>query len=583
MNGHISRRTFMRGAAGGALAGASLPLLLAACGGAASSASSGTTASVGSSSSTKVANLYPTYAPVQGGPKPDFPSSGPEYEDGFSFYPKNATKLWTKDPPGSGGVVNAFTIRLSGLPATPVDQNLAWQAVNKQLNADVRFNNPLSADYNAKLAAVMAGNDLPDIILFNGGLTNITSISGVSNLGAFLEQSMADLTPYLAGDAAKDYPFMAAIPTFAWKNSGCAYNGKLYMWPLERYLPGNAWMRNVDIWDKEIGPGYVPKNADDFKRILVQLTSPKDTRYAIGGTTGIVSGGGINVTSLLRIFPSMFGAPNNWKADASGNLVKDYETPEYKEAVGYFRDLVTAGVFFPDTLTAPTGPTQQSFPTGKSVLTLASFGVTWTSMWNALQAIKPPVKFLPLPPFPGHDGAKPVHYPGPGFLVTLGLKKAAPNRLKELLGIADWLAAPFGSAEDLLLTYGLSPADYTLDADGHPVATAKTSADVDAVGWKYINQRPQVASFPGWPDFAKMATDFEKVAIPAGVPDASVGLISQTQSSKGITLAQAWIDGMTDILLGRRQLSEYDGLLKAWQTGGGNQIRMELQKAMASA
>ena len=56
--------------------------------------------------------------------------------------------------------------------------------------------------------------------------------------GAFLEHSMADLTPYLGGDAVKDYPFLAAIPTFAWKNSGCVYNGKLYMWPLERYLPG---------------------------------------------------------------------------------------------------------------------------------------------------------------------------------------------------------------------------------------------------------------------------------------------------------------------------------------------------------
>jgi putative aldouronate transport system substrate-binding protein len=67
------------------------------------------------------------------------------------------------------------------------------------------------------------------------------------------------------------------------------------------------------------------------------------------------------------------------------------------------------------------------------------------------------------------------------------LKKAQPERIKELLGIADWLTAPFGSAEDFLLTYGLAGLDHTLDADGRPVTTPRTNADVDAVGWKYIS------------------------------------------------------------------------------------------------
>ena len=193
------------------------------------------------------------------------------------------------------------------------------------------------------------------------------------------------------------------------------------------------------------------------------------------------------------------------------------------------------------------------------------------------------VNFLPLPPFPAHDGAKAVHYLGAGFLVTLALKKAAPERLKELLRIADWLAAPFGSAEDFLLTYGLPNIDHTIDADGHPVANARTSPDVDAVGWKYINQRPQVASFPGWTDYAKIATDFEHAAIPFGLADPSVGLVSNTSSSKGVPLTQAFLDGMADILLGRRQLAEYDQLVKDWQTNGGNQIRTELKAAAAAA
>jgi putative aldouronate transport system substrate-binding protein len=416
-------------------------------------------------------------------------------------------------------------------------------------------------------------------MLFNGGLN--VGPTAVPNLTQFLEQSMADLTPYLGGDAVKDYPYLAAIPTYAWKNSGCAYNGKLYMWPLQRYLPGTAIIKNVDIWNQEFGADYKPKNGDDFKRMLQQVTNPRDGRYGLGGSAGVVSGGALGLQSVLRLFPSIFGAPNNWRLDASNNLVKDYETPEYKESVLYLRDLVAAGVFFPDALTNPAGPTTQSFPTGKAAMTIAGFGVTWTSMYTALQAIKPVVNWLPLAPFAAHDGAKPVHHLGPGFLVTLGMKKAPPDRLKELLSIVDWLTAPFGSAEDLLLTYGMPGVDHTLDESGRPLATPKASPDVDAVGWKYISQRPQVMTWPAWPDYAKVAYDFEHAVIPVGINDPTLGVVSQTNFARGVQINQVFSDAMADIVLARRPTTDYDQLVKDWQAAGGNQIRTELQRGLA--
>src|SRR5262249_21231862 len=151
-------------------------------------------------------------------------------------------------------------------------------------------------------------------------------------------------TPYLGGDAVKDYPNLAAIPTFAWKNSGCVFDGKIYMWPVERYRPLNMMFRNTDIWDKEIGENYVPKDAADFKRVLEQVNRTKEDRYAIVGT---------NIQYNLQVFPAMFGAPNGWALDASGKLVKDIEAPQYKEAIAYIRDLVDAGLYYPDSLTNP--------------------------------------------------------------------------------------------------------------------------------------------------------------------------------------------------------------------------------------
>ena len=67
----------------------------------------------------------------------------------------------TRRAPGS--TVKIMSIALFP-PPTPLDQNPAWQAVNKALNADVQFDVVTQADYPVKLGTVMAGNDLPDMI-----------------------------------------------------------------------------------------------------------------------------------------------------------------------------------------------------------------------------------------------------------------------------------------------------------------------------------------------------------------------------------------------------------------------------------
>src|SRR5689334_21674298 len=100
----FSRRSVMLMAAGGA----ALPLL-AACGTVAPAAPTAPPAGAAAGAASKPASLYPTFAPATGGPKPDFPSAGPLYEDGFSTYPKNPVKALPATPPGLGSKVMCYT------------------------------------------------------------------------------------------------------------------------------------------------------------------------------------------------------------------------------------------------------------------------------------------------------------------------------------------------------------------------------------------------------------------------------------------------------------------------------------------
>ena len=101
------------------------------------------------------------------------------------------------------------------------------------------------------------------------------------------------------------------------------------------------------------------------------------------------------------------------------------------------------------------------------------------------------------------------------------------------------MAAPFGSAEDLLLTVGVKDIDYSVGSDGSITVLPASNTDANSVPWKYIVQRPQVAFWPGIPDYAKAATDFEKAAFAVGVSDPTLGYASATLDPRGAAVPDA--------------------------------------------
>jgi hypothetical protein len=322
----ITRRTFARLTAGGVLAAGGLQVLLEACaapapasptaaaarptaapttpvratsapaltvaptaGPTTAAAAAPTGASIGFNIKGKNAAVMPTYIAPKLPTPPDYHSSDPRITDGYDRYPSSPARSWTKDAPGTGSTVNVFIVAYYP-PSTQYDDNPTWHEVNRQLNANVQFSTVRSADYPVKIGTIMAGNDLPDIIhIYNG-------ISAAPNLPEFFKARCADLTPYLAGDAIKDYPNLAAIPTYAWFNSLCAIDGKLYQWPIHRYLPllGNYMVS--DVYDPKFGKGYVPRDLDDWNRMLRELNNPDGGMWAMGACSAPPITGGSNPT-----------------------------------------------------------------------------------------------------------------------------------------------------------------------------------------------------------------------------------------------------------------------------------------------
>jgi len=564
----LSRRGFLTGVAAGAVA---LPLLNACAPGqpAAPAPAGGGGAAGGAGGG--AASKFPTYIPVANGPKPDFHETNPLYSDAFENYPSNPIKANDKAP-GTGSTVNVMIAGYFPLP-TPPDLNPTWQAVNKALNSDVKMNISPGADYRLKFPTVMSGDDLPDIMhLFFG-------YSIAPNLPGFFKAKCADLTPHLSGDAAKEYPYLAALPTPAWKNSVSVVDGSLYLIPIHRQMTsippvGGNFFKNDSMWDPILGHDYVPKSADDFKRALTQLNRPNENRWAIGNV------GNNDALFGLGGYVQMFGVPNRWKLEG-GKLIRDRETEEYKAAVGYLRDIMSSGLMHPD---AP-GWTQSrtdGFVPQKIAVSVEGQGNSWVDFWQRGLQLNPPVKYNMVKPFSAQDGAKPIQYLGTGFVSMNVLKKASADRIKELLRIMNWLASPFGSQEDLLLTYGLEGQDYTTDEKGNPKPTTEGIARAGYVPWRYVAQHPWVFYQAGLAGYAQASNEAEKATIPLGIDDPTNGFYSATSYAKGAVADVAFNDGVREILRSIRRLSDLDALVKDWSRDAGDQIKKEYTDAMAA-
>ncbi len=146
----------------------------------------------------------------------------------------------------------------------------------------------------------------------------------------------------------------------------------------------------------------------------------------------------------------------------------------------------------------------------------------------------------------------------------------------------NYLAAPVGTSEAMLLQYGIEGPDFTRDANGNPSPTPQGLVDL-VVPWKNISGPPDYLFSSSSSEYVPVTYQAQKEHFASIMPNATVGLYSPTDGSKGITLRTAFIDRMNDILFGRQPVSAFDDIVKEWRANGGDTIRAEYEKAFQQA
>ena len=580
-----SRRALLRLALGGAatLAGSSL---LAACGG-------GGAATVANTPAAPVPTAAPTTAAAAAAAAPTtavaakpapaaavapttavaasadgvIPSPATDVPEAYLKLPPSFKSVAAI--PGKGGKVTAAFISYSA-PVTPHDQNQYWQELEKRLGITYEPNIIAADGYKEKMAALVAGGDLPDLTVVEQ--LNAPDLLKTVNQGAF-----TDLTPFLEGDALKAYPNLAKLPDYGWKN--VRIKKKIFGVPIVRFIPDRA-LYFRDDWLQKFG-GQKPKNADEFLALLTRFTREdpaghgKPDSFGLGGWTGL--------WYSFPFFTMMFRAPHTWRTNPDGTLTHAVETPEYRQAIEYMKKLNDAGVFHPDAASMSIQQAKDNFVGGK----FGGYADGWTGVAGLTGArgnfrkIDPnnPAAAILVPP--GFDGGKPAVERSQGFFGMTCIPAQVgkdQERVKELLRVVDYATAPFGSEEYSFLRWGVEGVHYDLQA-GAPILNDRGKSEIGALSGG-IGRRNDVFYYPEAPDDARLMQQWAKDQLEFGIDNPTYGLYSPTAIAKGSDLGTLTTDRMVAIIAGRDPLSAFDTFLSDWRSRGGDAMRKEFEQEL---
>ncbi|WBQ03658.1 extracellular solute-binding protein [Kribbella sp. CA-293567] len=537
--GSTNRRTFLSllGAGAAVTAGG---VTLSGC----SSGDSGSSVNGRAETEDKLGGLLPKYIAYDG-VKPDLPGENGG-APGFTKYPATLQRAVPDKPVKSGKEVTAMTPLWAPLPPG-LGSNTYFDANNERIGAPVRFNILSGNDYGDKLGPLLASGNVPDLLCVPGW-----NISGLTRFGQAADKLFEDLTPYLAGDKVAAYPLLANLPTRAWAYG--VWNSQLKAVPFPSTGFPWALFYRKDIFD-QVGAAP-PKTADELLALGKQLTDARANRWAFGGITDEIQ--------------RAFGVPSGWRKDSSGKLVHKVETPEFEEAIAFVRKVFQNGYVHPTVVGNKATDEKPLFEGGQLVIRQDGLGA-WPESLQRQSSINPKFDMQPIAPF-AHDGGTPITWGGdPAGIFTFVKKGLGKDRIAELLGVLNYTAAPFGTEENQLYSYGVEGKHYTRQSSGAPKLTALGQKEV-ATTYTFLGGRPEAITQSEYPGYVEAMNAWGNNAAKLREPNLFEG-IRVEQPSKMAALAQPFDDKLQDIYRGRRPVSELKVAVKEWQTNGGNEGR----------
>lgn len=465
--------------------------------------------------------------------------------------------------PGNGGTYTTMTPLWGSIPPA---NNPYYQAVTAALGANLVISPADGNTYGNALPPLFAANKIPDWIDIPGW--NEGPLDFPQAVGA----KFANLAPYIAGEKVKKYPNLAAIPTGAWQAG--VWNNKLYGIPV--YGAGlnfaGAVFYRADILAHLHAKPEV-KSVADLRNLGREINDPKRKRWAFGEL----------FVYMYQPFNIPTGAAPGWEY-SNGKLLAAFETPQYKDLLVWERQIINLGLMHPQDVAQEGSNAKQRFYSGQTVIYGDGMGAwNWQDKLSGLAANPTYVREAFSPFTANGKGTPSIQLQGGAGIFSYLNNSLSPNQIEELLRIANYLAAPFGSYEYNLINYGVEGVDWTPTSLG-PKPTSQGSTDVATTYGFLADPQNNFIYNPGYPNVTKDNCRWFQHAGPYATKplfyDLNISVPPQLSAAANSADFNPTGTGslIIEVTRSRASMADFDAAVKRWRASGGNALRAFYEK-----
>ncbi|MFS0725554.1 extracellular solute-binding protein [Paenibacillus sp. 1P07SE] len=480
------------------------------------------------------------------------------------------------EPPATGtnegntGEAKAEPLKLSFMvPAfeteLPGKDSPVLQALQEATNTDITMQFVPNSSYGDKMNITLASGQLPTLMVVD---RNSASFINAARTGAFWE-----LGPYL-----QDYPNLSQANPIILNNS--SVDGKTYGIYRGRVLGrmgvtiNRDWMENLGLEE--------PKSLEEFYALLKAFKEDDPDGNGKDDTYGIVV---TKYAGPWDIMQTWFGAPNKWGEAEDGSLVPAHTTPEYLEALKFFRQLYEEGLVNADFAVMDPAVWNDPIINGEAgvMVDVADAARRINEKMQDKEARdKPYVNVFQAPPGPkGHRDM-----PTSGYANVIAVSKSQVKTEEELRRVLAFLDQLNDEDMQMLLGYGIEGRHYEM-VDGyiHPLVGPEDvalSTELRSMNQMLMFIGPETPTLESTEINDKVA-EVQALNEEIVVANPAEPLISDVYAQKGQQLDNIINDARIKYIVGQIDESGLEEAFQLWLSSGGNDYIEEINKLYQEA
>lgn len=417
---------------------------------------------------------------------------------------------------------------------------------------------PQSA-YSEKLNALIASKSLPQITVIRE--VKASGIVNASRSGMFW-----DVTSYL-----DNYKNLGAIDKNILKN--VQIDGTQYLIPRVRDVAREGIVIRTD-WLDNLGLS-MPTSIDELYTVLEAFTNNDPDQNGKNDTLGfsLKHNALPRFSTMLNVF---LGGSNNWELDESGNIVPDFYSDTYTEALTWFRNAYADGLFNKDFPICK--DEMQNFTSGVAGMLFLGNVEDAATRLTDLNAIFPDATTDLIMTLTAGNNNEPRLSAHTGFTGAIAFPKTAVKSEEELQQILEFIDKLGDPQMADLFNWGIEGITYTLADKG--VEQTKEQADLFGSRYSgfcqltpfYTTRNLEATSLP---PLNEKINSLMKDNIPNVVHNIALPFISDTYVESGGEIETLINDAKIKYVIGEIDLDGWKSAIETWKKSGGDNIIKE--------